>query len=348
MSLFIRLFFVAIALVLAAGAVGYRYVMVKMHEPLNINTPVTIELQKGQSVYHVARVLQERGLLHQTRPFVFYARYMDMAEKIKAGEYRFETALTPHELLQTLVEGKVIQYSVTLVEGQTSKTYLQQLANEEKLIISEDHQALFNDVAALMKALGKPGVHPEGQFFPDTYFFTRGEFAFDILARASQKMDEVLAQEWSQKAPDLPYETPYDALIMASIIEKETGVESERPDIAGVFVRRLQKRMRLQTDPTVIYGLGDKYQGNIQRHHLKQKTPYNTYVISGLPPTPIANPGREAIHAALHPAPGKALYFVAKGDGSHVFSATFTEHQKAVKQYQLQRRSDYRSAPPSK
>ena len=345
MSLFIRLFFLVIALGLAVSAVGYRYVMMKMNEPMPLTEPMVLEVAKGDSVYRVARELADRGLLDGVRLFGYYARYMNMAAKIKVGEYSVAPATTPHQLLEQLVDGDVIQYSVTLVEGHTVKEYLARLMAEEKLIRSDALAEMAEDPRLLMKALGKPDVHYEGQFFPETYFYSKGATALDILRRAHDKMVTVLEEEWAGREADLPYDSPYEALIMASIIEKETGVESERPDIAGVFVRRLQKGMRLQTDPTVIYGLGDAYQGNIKRRHLRQKTPYNTYVIFGLPPTPIANPGREAIHAALHPAEGKALFFVARGDGSHVFSETLEEHNRAVRQYQLNRRADYRSAP---
>lgn len=345
MSLFIRLIFLALAIALAVTAVGYRWLMMTMNEPLVMSAPVQLQVSRGESIYHVARTLRELQVLDAERPFVYYARYMDMATKIKAGEYAIAVDTTPHQLLQQLVDGDVIQYSVTLVEGQTIQDYLLRLQAEDKLVRPDDFAALIADPAQLMIRLGKEGVHPEGQFFPDTYFFTRGASMLDILQRASDKMAEVLEEEWQGRAPDLPYKSPYEALTMASIVEKETGVEAERADIAGVFVRRLQKGMRLQTDPTVIYGLGAAYRGNIQRHHLRQKTAYNTYVIRGLPPTPIANPGREAIHASLHPADGKYLYFVARGDGSHAFSETLDDHNRAVRQYQLKRRADYRSAP---
>lgn len=348
MNIAVRLLLLVIAIGLAALAIGYRYVVLQMNEPLQFEQPIKLELERGQNIYHVARQLKSEGLLENTRTFVYYARYMNVASKIKAGEYRLEAPLSLHQILDKLVEGDVVQYSVTLVEGQTVRDYINKLLAHPDLVKSEKLKTAAKDLNQLMALLGKEGVHPEGQFFPDTYFFTKGEAALDILKRANQRMDAVLAEEWKNRAKGLPYESPYEALIMASIVEKETGVPEERADIAGVFVRRLQKGMRLQTDPTVIYGLGDAYKGNIKRKHLSQKTPYNTYVIKGLPPTPIANPGREAIHAALHPADGKALYFVAKGDGSHVFSNTLSEHNKAVRQYQLKRRSDYRSAPKVK
>ncbi len=197
----------------------------------------------------------------------------------------------------------------------------------------------------IMEAMGAKGAHPEGRFFPDTYLFTSSETDLDLLRRAFERMEEVLAAEWQAKAENLPYDSPYDALIMASIVERETGAVHEREEVAGVFVRRLEKGMRLQTDPTVIYGMGEKYQGRITRKDLRTHTDYNTYRIDGLPPTPIALPGREAIHAALNPAEGDTLYFVARGDGTHKFSKTLAEHQKAVRAFQLNRRSDYRSSP---
>ncbi|MCW8887203.1 MAG: endolytic transglycosylase MltG, partial [Motiliproteus sp.] len=232
----------------------------------------------------------------------------------------------------------------SLIEGLRASDYLSKLAAHPDLVQTLKEQS-HEQVA---KQLGITSGKLEGWIYPDTYSFTRGTSDLDILTRAYQRMKKVLDQEWQQKQKGLPLNTPYEALILASIVEKETGVAFERPEIAGVFIRRLQKKMRLQTDPTVIYGMGDRYKGNITRADLKRKTAYNTYQIMGLPPTPIANPGKEAIRAVLNPAAGKALYFVAKGDGSHQFSATYAEHNKAVQHYQRsKRRKDYRSAPPS-
>ncbi|PIE42470.1 MAG: aminodeoxychorismate lyase [Gammaproteobacteria bacterium] len=345
MRLVIRLIFLLFAIGLAAFAIGYRYVDVKMHTPLSLDSAFNIHLEKGQSVYHVARQLKQIHALDYIQPFVYYARYMNVANKIQAGEYHFQPDVTPNYILQQLVTGNVIQYSVTLVEGLKTGELIAHLQANTQLERNDRVQVLLSDSAKLMAELGAAGMHPEGQFFPDTYFFTKGETAYDILKRAFDRKQQILAEEWQSREQGLPYKTPYQALIMASIVEKETGVDSERSEIAGVFVRRLRKGMRLQTDPTVIYGLGDQYQGDIKRSHLKQKTAYNTYTIQGLPPTPIANVGREAIHAALHPAKGKKLYFVARGDGSHVFSETLEAHNKAVREYQLRRRADYRSAP---
>jgi UPF0755 protein len=196
-----------------------------------------------------------------------------------------------------------------------------------------------------MAKLGHPNVFPEGRFFPDTYRYVRGMTDAELLKQAYNRLDAVLQEEWEKRAADVPYVDPYQALIMASLVEKETGVPQERGEIAGVFVRRLQQGMLLQTDPTVIYGLGERYNGKITRAFLKEATPYNTYVISGLPPTPIAMVGREAIHAAMNPVAGSSLYFVARGDGSHVFSDDLEAHNAAVKEFQLKRRADYRSSP---
>jgi UPF0755 protein len=245
------------------------------------------------------------------------------------------------ELLLFISSNNQIAYSIQFIEGSSYKDALVVLAADTKIL-----QTLADlPEQEIVKRLGlEPGSHLEGLFYPDTYHFHKGDSDLDILKRAHQRLKTILDQEWDSRQKDLPLESAYQALILASIIEKETGVPDERSEIAGVFVRRLQKKMRLQTDPTVIYGLGDRYQGNITRKHLRENTAYNTYRISGLPPTPIALVGREAIHAALNPKPGNSLYFVAKGDGSHYFSKTIEEHNKAVRKYQLRRRSDYRSS----
>lgn len=234
-----------------------------------------------------------------------------------------------------------MRYRVTLVEGWTFRQALQKIRSEQKIVKS----AAGSTVHAAARALGLEGGAVEGWIFPDTYVYRSGTTDIELLQQAYERMQQVLGEEWLAKGDRLPYKSPYEALIMASLIEKETGQPSERSQIAGVFVRRLNRGMRLQTDPAVIYGLGEGYNGNLTRAHLRQPTPYNTYVIRGLPPTPIALPGRAAIRAALNPEPGKSLYFVGKGDGSHHFSATLTEHNRAVREYQLKRRADYRSSP---
>lgn len=296
---------------------------------------------KGESIQSVARRLYEDEIIRWPNIWRFYARFFDPVS-IKAGEYLFAQHESPISLLDTLQEGKVITYHVTLVEGKKFSDFVATLAAEDKL------RSLLSDKSEneQLDLLGLDIAHPEGWFYPDTYQYTLGDSDVAILRRAHARMHTLLMREWSQRDEGLPYRTPYEALIMASIIEKETGVESERREIAGVFVRRLQKGMRLQTDPTVIYGLGLAFDGNLTRRHLRQPNPYNTYTVGGLPPTPIAMPGGEAIYAALHPLPGDTLYFVAKGDGSHYFSATLEEHNEAVSQFQrLKRAKDYRSAP---
>jgi UPF0755 protein len=254
-----------------------------------------------------------------------------MACRIQSGEYELRSGLTPSRLLELLTSGKVIQHAVTLVEGRTFRQGLAALAADP--VLADDLSGRTDE--EIMARIGRPGEHPEGRLFPDTYYFPRGTTASDLVRRAYARMETVLQQEWEGRAPGLPMQTPYEALILASIVEKETGLSSERAQVAGVFVRRLSQGMKLQTDPTVIYGLGDTFNGNIRRFDLTGDTPYNTYVRAGLPPTPIAMPGQEAIRAVLHPAAGDSLYFVAKGDGSHAFSATLEEHNRAVRQYQL-------------
>jgi len=234
-----------------------------------------------------------------------------------------------------LVSGAVIQHQLTIVEGWTFRQLM--VAIKEHEAIRQTLEGLSDE--EIMARLGKPDLHPEGQFAPDTYRFSRSTSDLEFLRRAHRILQDWLEQEWNQRAQSLPYQSPYEALTMASIIEKETGLESEREAIAGAFVRRLERKMRLQTDPTVIYGMGDRYNGNIRRADLRRDTRYNTYTRHGLPPTPIALPGLAALKAALHPASGSALYFVAKGDGSHQFSDTLDEHLAAVRRYQLKRRN---------
>ena len=302
---------------------------------------VIFEIKTGTSFKQLARQLKTQNLIPNQRIFVLYGLLQGKADKIQAGQYELSSGKTPLQLLEQFVGGEVIQYKFSIIEGWDFRQLL--MAMSENGTIENTLKGL--DTETIMKRLGHEGIHPEGRFFADTYTFPNGTSDIDFLKRAYQKMEQVLAEEWSQREENLPYAKAYEALIMASIIEKETGLASERDKISGVFVRRLKKKMRLQTDPTVIYGIGSKYKGNLTRKHLTTKTPYNTYRIFGLPPTPIAMPGREAIHAALHPASGSSLYFVAKGDGSHFFSENLAEHSSAVKKYQWKPVKNYRSAP---
>lgn len=326
-----------LALVLAAVAVvGVLLVEYGRFQ----SEPVALEdgervfkIEPGTTLSGLADRLTNDGLIQDPYFFLAMAYQRGLENQIKAGEYALEPGATPLDLLLLFASGRSIQYPVTLIEGRTFREAIDGLAEHEFL----DHQLKGLSESKLMEQIGIEASHPEGWLFPDTYLVDRGSSDVEVLRRAHQRMKAVLAEEWEGRADDLPLDDPYEALILASIIEKETGKPEERPTIAGVFVRRLQKGMRLQTDPTVIYGMGDEYDGNIRREDLRRETPYNTYVIDGLPPTPIALPGREAIHAALHPAEGEALYFVSRGDGSHYFSATLDEHNCAVRHYQLNR-----------
>lgn len=252
-----------------------------------------------------------------------------LAQRLQAGDYHFEPGLRPHALLQKLATGDVVRFQVTLVEGLRFDELRRTLERQPRL--KSETKGL--PVDQLMARIGHPGEHPEGRFLAETYQFTTGTSDTAILQRAYRDLDAVLQREWAARADPLPYQDPYQALIMASIIEKETAIASERPMVAGVMVRRLQKGMRLQTDPTVIYGLGDAFDGNLRKVDLRRDTPYNTYTRTGLPPTPIATVGAAAVRAALHPADGTALYFVATGDGGHTFSTTLAEHNRAVQAY---------------
>lgn len=312
-----------------------------LEQPLVLTEERLLEVPAGATPGGLLNRLQDDGLLHKSFWLRLYWRFNLSEQGLRSGEYRLAPGMSAAELLDLWQHGEVVQYNLTLVEGWSFRQVRAALARADKL---EQSLAGISD-AELMARLGQPEAHPEGRFFPDTYSYVRGMSDFELLRQAYGRLQQVLAEEWAERSPNLPYKTPYQALIMASIIEKETGVPRERGQIAGVFVRRLEQGMLLQTDPTVIYGLGERYNGKLGRAELLAANPYNTYVQPGLPPTPIALPGREAIHAALHPADGRELYFVARGDGSHVFSETLEAHNQAVREYQLKRRADYRSSP---
>ncbi len=334
-----RLLRVLIVLTLLAGIFGWLYLQHWLTTPLALPTAgYHYQLHSGRVLGHLAHDLSQQGFLQHPRLLTLYARFSN-ATKVHAGEYYFPHGITPQQLLEKLRKGDVVLYQVTLVEGWTFRQALTLLHSKDtiKPLLQGKTEA------EQLALLALPISHPEGWFFPDTYVYPRDTTDVEILRRAYTQMQQQLQELWDSRADNLPYKDVYEALIMASIVERETGAEWERDQIAGVFVRRLQKGMRLQTDPTVIYGMGEAYKGKITRKNLQQATPYNTYVIKGLPPTPISLPGRAALQASLNPAEGDALYFVAKGDGTTHFSATLAEHNRAVRRYQLNRRSDYRS-----
>lgn len=305
-----------------------------LHQPAVVGLPVVIEINKGDSFTQVTDKLLAQHV--QITPFWFklIAFAGGSVKKLKIGEYELAPGATAPDILAQFVLGKTKHYALTIPEGWCFKELLQELARNPHL----EHTLTTTDGPTVMAQLGTDIKHPEGEFFPDTYFFEKHTTDVALLKRAYTKMQQVLQEEWQHRGSPLPINTPYEALILASIVEKETAVVTERPQIAGVFARRLQTGMMLQTDPTVIYGMAERYQGNITRVDLKTPTPYNTYTIKGLPPTPIALPGRLAIYAALHPDPGDALYFVARGDGTHVFSASLKDHNLAVDSFQRKKK----------
>ena len=312
-----------------------------LKQPLNLTQEQLLDVPAGSTPTGTFNRLEADGVLDGAFWLRLYWRFNLDGQPLHSGEYRMTPGLTAEGLIGLWQRGEVVQYSLTLVEGWNFRQVRSALAKHEKIV-----QTLSGlSDSQVMDKLGHPGVFPEGRFFPDTYRFVRGMTDVEFLKKAYNRLDDVLAQEWSKRAADAPYTDPYQALIMASLVEKETGVPEERGQIAGVFVRRMKIGMLLQTDPTVIYGLGERYTGKLTRAHLKEANPYNTYMIVGLPPTPIAMVGREAIHAALNPVSGSSLYFVARGDGSHIFSDDLDAHNAAVREFQLKRRADYRSSP---
>ena len=288
-------------------------------------------LKEGTSLSRLAQDLGQRGIIRYPRFFVWLGRETDTAHRLQTGEYQLMPDMTPVSLLHILTSGDVIQHALVIVEGQTFREVLAIVRSLDTLQTTLE----VSDTSDIMVRLGHANEHPEGRLLPDTYHFPSGTTDVAFLQRAYTAMAEKLAAAWDARDEGLPFGTPYEALILASIVEKETGQVSERPLIAGVFVQRLRKGMRLQTDPTVIYGMGAGFDGNIRRRDLLADTPYNTYTRDGLPPTPIAMPGRDAIDAVMHPQENDYLYFVARGDGSHYFSRTLQEHNQAVKKYQL-------------
>ncbi len=327
-------FFVVSALL--AGSAAYwlydRYTRFADAPLAGIGEDATLVVERGDSLRRVLARLRDDGVeAGRDLEWQALSRQMGADGRIQVGEYALDPGTTPRSLLANMRDGRVIRHRFTLVEGWNIRELRAALAKATPLV-----QTLADvDDAALMEKLGRPGVHPEGRFLPETYVYTRGDTDLDLLRRASAGLDRALAAAWEARAPELPLKDAEEALVLASIVEKETGIAEERPQIAGVFVRRLKLGMRLQTDPTVIYGMGSAYAGNIRRSDLTTDTPYNTYTRDGLPPTPIAMAGADALRAATQPAPGDALFFVAVGDGSgrHVFSRTLDDHNSAVREY---------------
>ncbi len=320
-------------LIVASFAAGWILLDLQafLNRPLVQDGQSTLyEVRPGTGLITVARDLRRMGLLEHPRYLVWYARWRGGADHIKTGEYLIEASMTPAALLDRMERGDVMRYSLTIPEGWSFEQMLAAVRAHEKV----RHTLDTGNGAAVMERLGHPGESPEGRFFPDTYLFPAGTTDLALLQYAYQAMEQRLEQEWRDRAPDLPLETPYQALILASIIEKETGRDQDRAQVAAVFINRLRLGMPLQTDPTVIYGLGDAFDGDLRKRDLLADTPYNTYTRRGLPPTPIAMPGLASLQAALHPAASDALYFVARGDGSSHFSRTLADHNQAVRRYQ--------------
>jgi UPF0755 protein len=326
------LLILALTMVLAAAgaAIYWQRATARMQAPGPHQQPLELVVKSGATVRGVLAELEARGALGDRRAVEITLRVRGWP-RIKTGHYEIPARASPQDILRQLVEGRVVLETLTVIEGWT-------FADMRRVVEAHPHIKVTlrgQDIASVMSAIGHPGENPEGRFFPDTYRFAAGTTDRDLLALSYRKMAETLEAAWNSRAAALPIHSAYEALTLASIVEKETGLASERPRIAGVFITRLRKDMRLQTDPTVIYGLGAAYDGNIRERDLRTDTPYNTYTRAGLPPTPIALPSREAIEAATRPLETGDIFFVATGigDGSHVFSATLEEHNAAVQRY---------------
>lgn len=344
MKLLRRITLLGFALLLASAAGGIWLVHTQrsaMEHPLPIgDEPFVYTVPNGASIARVARDLEAAGIVESPLRLVLEARWSGDASRIKAGEYALKPGLTPSGLIDLLVEGVVIQHPFTIIEGWTFRELRRRIAESEGLVRTLED---LSD-AEVMAKLGHPEMHPEGRFFPETYHFPSGATDLQLLSRAFDAMAGYLESAWARRVPDLPLSSPDEALVLASIVEKETGAAEERARIAGVFVSRLRRGMRLETDPTVIYGLGDDFDGNLTRADLRRDTPYNTYTRKGLPPTPIAIASAAAIDAVVAPIEDGSLFFVSKGDGRHVFSSNYDDHRKAVYRYQIRARRSDRTA----
>jgi UPF0755 protein len=327
MKLLRRLFLLGLLAALgAAGAVAWW-----LHQPLRLAAPaVELSVEPGMTPRAIAEGWVAAGVQTSPRWLYEWFRWSGEARRIRAGSYEITAGTTPRGLLEKMVLGDETLVTVRLIEGWTFRQFRAELARAPGL--RPDTAAMSDE--QVMEALGRTGVHPEGRFFPDTYAYSRGSSDLAVLRRALQAMDRRLATAWEQRAAGVPLRNPDEALILASIVEKETGLEADRGQVAGVFINRLRIGMRLQTDPTVIYGLGEAFDGNLRRRDLEADTPYNTYTRVGLPPTPIAMPGKRSLLAAVNPEATKALYFVARGDGTSVFSENLADHNRAVNRYQ--------------
>lgn len=322
----------AIVVVALVAAVFYIDMAKTINTKLALQNSISIDLKRGSSIRHLANDLNQMGLLEQPNHLIYWTRLHGNATKLKAGEYRLDPGDNLAILLSKMISGQVEQYKLTLIEGWNFKAVVNAINSHPQLTHTLDQLP----IDAIMQKLGYEDQHPEGRFYPDTYYINKGTSDIEIYQRAYEAMDKHLNRLWQQRDGNLPLKSAYEALILASIVEKESAVAEERTKIAGVFTNRLNKRMRLQTDPTVIYGMGDEYKGDIRFRDLRKDTPYNTYTRHGLPPTPIAMPGIGSIQAVMHPEDTDALYFVAYSDGSgrHYFSNNLKEHVNAVNQYQ--------------
>jgi UPF0755 protein len=328
----LRILLIVLVLLLVGFGLAYQGLQRWLDAPLAIEqSGLSLHVPRGQPLAATAEDLAARGVLTHPQLFGAYARLTGADARVRAGEYELSAGTTPRTLLEQLQAGIVVQHSVTIVEGWTFRELRRALEREPLL----QHVLAGRSDAELMRELGEPDLHPEGLFFPDTYFFERGTTDLELLRRARARMRQELEAAWQDRAEDLPIDSDYQALVLASIIEKETALAAERPRIAGVFTERLRLGMPLQTDPTVIYGLGESFDGNLRRADLRRDGPYNTYTRTGLPPTPIAAPGAGSLRAAVRPEERGELYFVATGlpDGSHRFSKTLAEHNRAVAEY---------------